>query len=380
MKYLSLSTVESSFKNSVVKTQIEFWTLLGVLQSIDGELKSGITYKFLMAKTASFLGKIFTLSDNYSGISDSEEWYAKFGTQWTKEISTFVKQGKVANIYELAIWALRKEEFEDNADINTVLQIFANRFHISLETLTNLFSHDNVTCDFETALYSDTDLKDFIKTTYPQDNDFDNLRPDGKLIVNSADAVQAGAFVKPFFNKLYNNRCLMTTMFNVDLVYSGKSTNSITQKDLPLQKIVYGAPGTGKSFGTDDKIKEIYPSKEKQKENVFRTTFHPDSDYSTFVGAYKPTKNLSQKLLGKEELVSKCKEYATRTGYSNQNLTQFGYDFSLSLQKITKEDKTFSYANFLAEAGVTDTSASSYVTAGMDLYSKTASKIANITY
>ena len=147
-----------------------------------------------------------------------------------------------------------------------------------------------------------------------------------------------------------------------------------------LQKIVYGAPGTGKSFGTDDKIKVIYPSKEEQKTNVFRTTFHPDSDYSTFVGAYKPTKNLSQKLLGKEELVSKCKEYATRPGYNNQNLTQFGYDFSLSLQKISKEDKTFSYANFLAEAGVTDTSASSYVTAGMDLYTKTASKIANITY
>lgn len=149
---------------------------------------------------------------------------------------------------------------------------------------------------------------------------------------------------------------------------------------LPHQKIVYGAPGTGKSFATDDKIKEIYPSKDEQKNNVFRTTFHPDSDYSTFVGAYKPTKNVGQKLVGKEELLIKCKEYATRPGYNNQNLTQFGYDFSLSLQKITKEDKTFAYAGFLTEAGVTDTSATSYVTAGMDLYSKTASKIANITY
>lgn len=52
----------------------------------------------------------------------------------------------------------------------------------------------------------------------------------------------------------------------------------------PLQQIFYGAPGTGKSY----RIKEIvehYP-----KENIFRTTFHPDSDYSTFVGCYKPTK------------------------------------------------------------------------------------------
>ena len=47
-----------------------------------------------------------------------------------------------------------------------------------------------------------------------------------------------------------------------------------------LQQIFYGAPGTGKSH----QIKEQTEGKQ-----VVRTTFHPDSDYSTFVGAYKPT-------------------------------------------------------------------------------------------
>lgn len=50
------------------------------------------------------------------------------------------------------------------------------------------------------------------------------------------------------------------------------------------QIIFYGAPGTGKSHG----IKEATEEAEKIG-NVFRTTFHPDSDYSTFIGAYKPT-------------------------------------------------------------------------------------------
>ena len=60
-----------------------------------------------------------------------------------------------------------------------------------------------------------------------------------------------------------------------------------------FQKIYYGAPGTGKSY----KIKKILgeyegcpEDKKVPKENIFRTTFHPDSDYSTFVGAYKPTR------------------------------------------------------------------------------------------
>ena len=48
----------------------------------------------------------------------------------------------------------------------------------------------------------------------------------------------------------------------------------------PLQRIFYGAPGTGKSHTIKEMVKG---------EDVIRTTFHPDSDYSTFVGCYKPT-------------------------------------------------------------------------------------------
>lgn len=58
------------------------------------------------------------------------------------------------------------------------------------------------------------------------------------------------------------------------------NTKKIAMKDIPLQQIYYGAPGTGKSF----ELKEI-----TKGYSTIRTTFHPDSDYSTFVGAYKPT-------------------------------------------------------------------------------------------
>ena len=49
---------------------------------------------------------------------------------------------------------------------------------------------------------------------------------------------------------------------------------------VPFQQIFYGAPGTGKSHTINE---------ETAGEDVIRTTFHPDTDYSTFVGAYKPT-------------------------------------------------------------------------------------------
>lgn len=50
-------------------------------------------------------------------------------------------------------------------------------------------------------------------------------------------------------------------------------------KTIGLQQIYYGAPGTGKS----KTIKDLTFG-----ESVIRTTFHPDSDYASFVGTYKP--------------------------------------------------------------------------------------------
>ena len=55
------------------------------------------------------------------------------------------------------------------------------------------------------------------------------------------------------------------------------------------QNILFGAPGTGKSFKIDDPEKG-YGLKDVDESRKFRTTFHPDYDYAQFVGAYKPKK------------------------------------------------------------------------------------------
>lgn len=70
---------------------------------------------------------------------------------------------------------------------------------------------------------------------------------------------------------------------------------NVDDEFLPLQQIYYGAPGTGKSH----RIKEQLKALNVPKENIFRTTFHPDSDFSTFVGAYKPTMKKQYRYDGK---------------------------------------------------------------------------------
>ena len=64
--------------------------------------------------------------------------------------------------------------------------------------------------------------------------------------------------------------------------------------------ILYGAPGTGKSYTVkqivENNAKDDKTCKELKLDNMsggecVRVTFHPDTDYASFVGCYKPSMN-----------------------------------------------------------------------------------------
>lgn len=76
---------------------------------------------------------------------------------------------------------------------------------------------------------------------------------------------------------------LSQSPFSNSLIVPSDQVINRYSRNLPLQQIYYGAPGTGKSHTINEQT---------EGEEVIRTTFHPDSDYSTFVGAYKPTMGL----------------------------------------------------------------------------------------
>ena len=62
-------------------------------------------------------------------------------------------------------------------------------------------------------------------------------------------------------------------------IFQNEAKKIKAPSNLTLQQIYYGAPGTGKSKAINDLT---------FGEDVIRTTFHPDSDYASFVGTYKP--------------------------------------------------------------------------------------------
>lgn len=73
--------------------------------------------------------------------------------------------------------------------------------------------------------------------------------------------------------------------FLKDLLNNTKKSIATSNKVNPINKIYFGAPGTGKSYQITQDLKEV--DKIFQK----RVTFHPEYDNASFVGSYKPITN-----------------------------------------------------------------------------------------
>lgn len=87
-------------------------------------------------------------------------------------------------------------------------------------------------------------------------------------------------FLSPDTLQIYNGGLLL----NGNLEDSS-SKDIVRFDEQPLQQIYFGAPGTGKSH----RIKQAC-----SKYEHYRITFHPDTDYASFVGSYKPITHTEQ--------------------------------------------------------------------------------------
>ena len=115
----------------------------------------------------------------------------------------------------------------------------------------------------------------------------------------------------------------------------------------PLQQIFFGAPGTGKSDSIDRIVQDVAHT---------RTTFHPDSDYASFVGAYKPRMSSSSSIqrlnLSVEDLAQKLGTY-----YNDSQLGKVGgiQKFCLEFYPyIDGEYMSVNVTKLLELAGVSD--------------------------
>ena len=123
----------------------------------------------------------------------------------------------------------------------------------------------------------------------------------------------------------------------VNIVKESKNSNDLTRNS--LQRIFYGAPGTGKSHSVKEQTKD---------QSFIRTTFHPDSDYASFVGCYKPTMKRYDKIYSVNELKGKLKEI--KESGVTYPCHKFAAQYWMSLQDLKPDD----IKTILSACGFTD--------------------------
>lgn len=167
---------------------------------------------------------------------------------------------------------------------------------------------------------------------------------------------------------------------------SASSAKTIYAKE-SKQTIFFGSPGTGKSWTVQNDILDGV-----KDDFIFRTTFHPDTDYSAFVGCYKPVmRKLSpvhqpDTVNDYKELVDKLKEYLARKyiNWINQkdytNITTacalFGYDFHDSIIKMESSGE-HSIIDLVSDAHKPGTTYDSVLRAGMRIYQESSNQSSN---
>ncbi len=79
-------------------------------------------------------------------------------------------------------------------------------------------------------------------------------------------------------------------MNNMETVHRGKPMPGFHYHEVamkPIQRVYYGAPGTGKSYTVRKLLEEVYPNDDDFKNHVKRVNFHPAYTYQDFIGTIK---------------------------------------------------------------------------------------------
>ena len=278
MFYIAENRAIEAFQAIRGNLENKFFGLLGILKCIDTlVVDTNRTYKIVDGELSRFLDNVFYM-DEYTGNYGSSEMYVKFSKMWIDYVHEKFLGKHSVNLYDVIAFIYKSKCYNQPPTLNQLKLEFCREFHITVDVLNSWFDCSPKEIQYDERTY----LFDGIKKTLSLSGA--SMSMDKPFFV----AARAGELSRaPFLQTLYAGRdsikCLLMLKENIDDYYPQNNLKTSKKLEMTniknLQQIFFGAPGTGKSY----EINEL-----TNGGSVIRTTFHPDSDYSTFVGAYKP--------------------------------------------------------------------------------------------
>lgn len=362
MKYISLSSTVGAFHRNKVTTTCKFWGILAILSSLEECIVPGKCYKFRADSVSNFLESLFHLNEETKQYTNGTIWTVVFSSNWLKKFRQLTLKG-TANIYDIATWYFRNREFADSINREDISRLFLECIHITEDEARTLFDFNKTEIDFSNTIYNDKQLLSGLNI------DGNNLTPEGTFSIAYPGELSRGPFIQPLYASQSMLECLIISQYDVnDLYFHQNCSNS--HNTTALQTIYFGSPGTGKSRQVKDSLKDV------PEGQIFRTTFHPDSDYASFVGCYKPMCHSvaaqTCKVLDYDELVAKLKQ---TLGEHSSNLTSgfalFGFECRESILDMEKSGE-HTISKLVEDAYKAGSTYDTTIRAGMQIKEETA--------
>jgi len=306
MKFLTEATIFESWKQLIEIWDVnrsplnKFFGVLELLQHLNIEqgepVKTNFQYNVFSGQLSNSLqDKYFFDEGNRKNFSSQETLNIIFPNNWIPNIFQILLKSNSLPLNNVAVICLQNEEFEDSFSENDLVNLFLVKFHLT-QVFTTLFTQESgVNIQFENSRPSRQNIFTQIKNEFNlTDNTKNTIGFDKTLISANPGELTRGPFTQPLYTSQETLKFVLLASFNILEYYQiGTEVNqsntilSNFSDTMPLshQIIFYGSPGTGKSREIELRTNGY---------NRIRTTFHPETDYHSFVGSYKPVMNGSK--------------------------------------------------------------------------------------
>lgn len=293
---ISEKLVIDSIENIVNSTATNinmFWGLLSLFSSAEinnEKIKSQTTYCISQDKVGALLTDWFSYKESEKlEEATNKTLFFILSIDWSTKLAELMKinsEESKPNIADFAIFFSKNTEFTSTeVSVDEIVNSFIDKISIDKNDLSNIFKmkFENKTLEL-VENYTKAGFFEVFKRSFTINNDYTTLSLDreGTTIASHPKELSRAPYIQTLYSGMSIQNIILVSNHNLEKGYRFGALKNKTNKNDNKNTIYYGAPGTGKSHTIEEKL-ETVPDRNKE-----RVTFHPDYDYVSFVGGYRP--------------------------------------------------------------------------------------------
>lgn len=229
MKYFSISTVESAYKNISARTNNKFWGILAITSSVNSIVAPRRVYTLDVDNVSNLLEKQFCLVENPKVYSRGAQWNVIFSKNWAEYISQKLLKYS-PNIYDVLVWYFRRDVFEDDITKQQLVAKFLEETNISTEFAKQLFAFDDRQLEYSSDKYSESKLLASLNGICNNSTTYTTITAEKSFVAASAGELSRAPFVQTLYAGQGAQECMILTQFDFNEYYG----NIVSKKSVSL--------------------------------------------------------------------------------------------------------------------------------------------------